>query len=64
MKLRHFKNACFAYFKHIEHMLGKNAYLLVHISPIFQIFFCQKFEINSLKIKQIFFQKNLWAGQF
>jgi hypothetical protein len=24
----------------------------------------QKYGINSLKIKQSFFQKNLWAGQF
>jgi hypothetical protein len=24
----------------------------------------QKYGINSLKIKQNFFQKNLWAGQF
>jgi hypothetical protein len=24
----------------------------------------QKYGINSLKIKQIFFQKNLWTGQF
>jgi hypothetical protein len=24
----------------------------------------QKYEINSLKIKQNFFQKNLWTGQF
>jgi hypothetical protein len=23
----------------------------------------QKYGINSLKIKQIFFQKNLWTGQ-
>jgi hypothetical protein len=26
MKLRHFENAYFAYFKHLEHILGKNAY--------------------------------------
>jgi hypothetical protein len=24
----------------------------------------QKYGINSLEIKQIFFQKNLWTGQF
>jgi hypothetical protein len=24
----------------------------------------QKYGINSLKIKQIFFQKNLWTGEF
>jgi hypothetical protein len=24
----------------------------------------QKYGINSLKIKQMFFQKNLWTGQF
>jgi hypothetical protein len=24
----------------------------------------QKYGINSLKIKHIFFQKNLWSGQF
>jgi hypothetical protein len=24
----------------------------------------QKYGINSLKIKQIFFQKNLWTGRF
>jgi hypothetical protein len=24
----------------------------------------QKYGINSLKIKQIFFQKDLWTGQF
>jgi hypothetical protein len=26
MKLRHFKNAYFAYLKHLEHILAKNAY--------------------------------------
>jgi hypothetical protein len=26
MKLRHFENAYFTYFKHLEHILGKNAY--------------------------------------
>jgi hypothetical protein len=40
MKLRHFENAYFAYFKHLEHILGK-----MHVSAYisnFPDFFCQK----------------------
>jgi hypothetical protein len=34
IKLRHFENAYFAYFKHLEHILGKNAYqcIFLHFS--------------------------------
>jgi hypothetical protein len=50
MKLRYFENAYFAYFKHPEHILGK-----MHISAYFSNFpdfVCQKYGINSLKLKK------------
>jgi hypothetical protein len=56
MKLRHFENAYFAYFKQLEHILGK-----MHISAYlsnFLDFFCQKYGINSLKFKQFFLFKS------
>jgi hypothetical protein len=38
--------------------------LLIHIYLCFIYSERQKYGINSLKIKQNFFQKNLWTGQF
>jgi hypothetical protein len=60
MKLRYFENAYFAYFKHLEHILGK-----MHISAYFSNFpdfVCPKYGINSLKLKKK--KLNLWTGQF
>jgi hypothetical protein len=60
MKLRHLENAYFAYFKHLEHILGK-----MHISAYFSNFadfFLSKVWNKFIKIKKTFL--NLWSGQF
>jgi hypothetical protein len=60
MKLRHFENAYFAYFKRLEHILGK-----MHISAYFSNFpdfFLLKVWNKFVKIHKNFL--NLWTGQF